>query len=107
VEYYDRVRAKLGGAATDASVRLYMVPGMLHCGGGPGATEMGQDADQPRGDAQHDVLTALELWVEMGKGPGTIVAKGNGMTRPICVWPEVAKYVGGDTKDAGSFSCVK
>ncbi len=107
VEYYDRVRAKLGSAATDASVRLYMVPGMLHCDGGPGATEMGQDADQPRGDAQHDVQTALELWVETGKGPGTIVATGNGMTRPICVWPEVAKYMGGDTKDAGSFSCVK
>jgi hypothetical protein len=107
VEYYGRVRAALGDSATNASVRLYMVPGMLHCDGGPGATEIGQDADLPRGDAQHDVVTALEMWVETGKGPGTIVATGNGMTRPICVWPEVAKYKGGDTKVAASFACER
>jgi hypothetical protein len=107
VDYYERVRATLGGTAADESMRLYMVPGMLHCDGGPGATQIGQDEDQPRGDAQHDVLTALEFWVETGKAPGAIVATGNGMTRPICVWPEVAKYKGGDTKDAASFKCVK
>jgi feruloyl esterase len=107
VEYYDRVRAEMGGPATDGMMRLYMVPGMLHCDGGPGATEIGQDESQPRGDAEHDVATALEQWVELGKAPGTIVADGNGMTRPICVWPEVAQYSGGDTKSAASFKCEK
>ncbi len=106
VEYYGRVRAAMGATA-DAAVRLYMVPGMLHCDGGPGATEIGQDQTLPRGDAQHDVSTALEQWVETGKAPGTIVAKGNGMTRPICVFPEVAQYTGGDTKSAASFKCEK
>jgi feruloyl esterase len=84
-----------------------MVPGMLHCDGGPGATEIGQDQTLPRGNAQHDVSTALEQWVETGKAPGTIVAKGNGMTRPICVFPEVAQYIGGDTKSAASFRCER
>jgi hypothetical protein len=96
VEYYDRVRGVLGGPATDAAVRLYMVPGMLHCDGGPGATQV-----------QRGLGTALVMWVETGAAPGTIVASGNGMTRPICVWPAVAKYEGGDTKVAASFSCVK
>ena len=107
VEYYDRVRATMGEQAMDAAMRLYMVPGMLHCDGGPGATSIGQDESQPRGDAEHDVVTALEQWVETGKAPETIVAAGNEMTRPICVWPAVAKYVGGNTKSAGSFTCNK
>ena len=105
VEYYDRVRDAMGGAATDASVRLYMVPGMLHCDGGPGPTRIGQD--DPRGDAQHSVVTAIQQWVETSKAPGAILATGNGMSRPVCVWPEVAKYKGGDTKDASSFVCEK
>ena len=107
IAYYDQVRAAMGVPAVDAAIRLYMVPGMLHCDGGPGATELGQDESMPRLDSQHDVLMALEQWVETGKGPGTIVAKGKGMTRPICVWPEVAKYLDGDTKDAASFKCER
>jgi hypothetical protein len=107
VEYYDRVRAAMGASAMDGATRLYMVPGMLHCDGGPGATDIGQDESHPRGDAGHDVVTALEQWVETGKAPGTIVAAGNGMTRPICVWPAMAKYEGGNINDAASFKCVK
>jgi feruloyl esterase len=114
VEYYEGVVSTMGRKATESSVRLYMVPGMLHCGGGPGATLIGGGAGV-RGDAKHDVLTALEEWVEAGKGPGDIVAakfvdddwsKGIGMTRPVCVYPKVVTYVGGDAKDAKSFSCV-
>jgi feruloyl esterase len=107
VDYYSRVRAAMGATSMDAMIRLYMVPGMLHCDGGPGATEIGQDQSLPRGDGGHDVATALEQWVETGKAPGTIVATGNGMTRPICVFPEVAQYMGGDTKSAASFKCEK
>ena len=107
VEYYDGVRAALGAPAMDAAMRLYLVPGMLHCSGGAGATEIGQDESQPRGDAHHDVVTALEQWVETGKAPQTLVAAGHGMTRPICAWPEVARYSGGDSKSAASFTCAK
>jgi feruloyl esterase len=94
---------------------LYMVPGMLHCSGGPGVVDFGQDRTEARGDAEHDVFTALEQWVETGKGPGTLTAvkfvgedasKGVAKTRPVCVYPGWAKYVGGDVTKAGSFACV-
>jgi len=115
VEYYDGVVNSMGKSAADAAVRLYMVPGMLHCDGGPGVTDFGQDRTEARGDAQHDVFAALEQWVEAGKAPGMLTAvkfveddatKGVGMTRPLCAWPAVARYVKGDPKVAASFSCV-
>ncbi len=115
VEYYDGVVASMGKSATDAAVRLYMVPGMLHCGGGPGATDFGQDGPVMDRDAQHDVFTALEQWVEAGKAPGTLTAtkfvdddatKGVAMTRPLCVYPAEERYVKGDPKDASSFVCA-
>jgi hypothetical protein len=115
VEYYDGMVASMGKKATEAAVRLYMVPGMLHCEGGPGVTDFGQDGAAVRGDAQQDVFTALEKWVEVGKAPGTLTArkfvdgddtKGVVGTRPVCAYPTWAKYVKGDAKDAGSFSCV-
>jgi len=87
-----------------------MVAGMQHCGGGPGATEFGASGGSGSGDAEHDVFTALEQWVEVGKAPGTIVAVrhgADGFTRPLCVYPAVAKYVKGDTTDAKSFVCVR
>jgi feruloyl esterase len=102
----------MGAAAVDDSVRLYMVPGMQHCGGGPGATEFSESGVTPRGDAQHDVFTALEQWVEAGKAPAELVAAKVGaekkveFTRPLCVYPAVAKYVGGDTSEAKSFACA-
>ena len=71
VEYYDGVVASMGKKAADAAVRLYMVPGMLHCDGGPGrGRTLGRSRRAVRGDAQHDVFTALEQWVETGTGPG-------------------------------------
>ena len=115
VEYYDGVVRSMGKAAADAAVRLYMVPGMLHCGGGPGAADFGESGSEARGDAQHDVFTALQEWVETGKAPETLTAtkyvgddrsKGVVMTRPLCVYPAVARYVGGDAKVAAGFSCV-
>ncbi len=107
VAYYDGLVSRMGAGAVDASVKLYMVPGMLHCDGGPGAVSIGQSSDHVHGDAQHDLVTALEQWVEQGRGPGTVIATGNGMTRPLCVFPAKAKYVNGDTKDAKSFTCAR
>jgi feruloyl esterase len=113
VVYYDGLVKTLGQKDAESAVRLYMVPGMLHCGGGPGATLFGEGGGA-RGDAQHDVLTALEGWVEGGAGPGDLIAtkfvdddwaKGVGMTRPVCVYPKVVTYVSGDPKVAASFAC--
>ncbi len=106
ISYYDAVLAAMGPKKMDEAVRLYMVPGMLHCGGGPGAWDFGQNGDEPRKDADHDVFTALEQWVEKGKAPETLTAHGEAIVRPLCVYPAEAKYMGGDTKDPKSFSCV-
>ena len=115
VVYYDGVVGAMGKRETDASVRLYMVPGMLHCDGGPGATDFGQGGAAIRRDAQHDVFTALEQWVEAGTAPGTLTAtkfvgddetKGVLMTRPLCAYPAEARYVKGDPMQAASFACV-
>lgn len=78
------------------SVRLFMVPGMNHCGGGPGPNSF-------------DMLTALEQWVERGKAPNRIIARNNArnLERPLCPYPEVARYAGsGSTNDAANFACV-
>ena len=99
---------------TQTFYRLFMVPGMGHCGGGPGPNQFGQTGGN--GDADHDVVTALERWVEKGVAPQRIIAtkyvdndpaKGIQMTRPLCVYPQAAKYRGtGDTNDTGSFVCT-
>ena len=98
VNYYDSVRAKLGAARTDATLRLFMAPGMEHCSGGPGPS-------------QADWLTALEQWVEKGQAPGQIVASRSTdgkvtRTRPLCPYPQVATYKGnGNTDEAANFTC--
>ena len=99
VNYYESVRAKLGAARTDATVRLFMAPGMTHCSGGPGPNQV-------------DWITALERWAEKGVAPTRIIASraANGVvdrTRPLCAYPQVARYTGkGSTDDAANFSCA-
>lgn len=96
VDYYESVLA--ANAAARDNYRLFMVPGMAHCGGGEGTD-------------QFDMLTVLEQWVEQGEAPAAIpaarVVKGNIVrTRPLCAWPETAVYNGsGSIDDAASFSC--
>ena len=106
IAYYEQVRkfaAKHGGeriGRTGDVIRLFMVPGMLHCSGGPGPD-------------QFDALTALEEWVEKSAAPERIVAshRTNGTvdrTRPLCVYPQVAKWNGtGSSDDAVNFSCTR
>lgn len=113
LDYYNGVTKSLGQRRTDAFVRLYMVPGMQHCGGGSGPADFGQDPSGPRGDASHDIFTALEQWVELGRAPGRLIAvkrlpgmAAPLMTRPICPYPEAIKYTGkGSTSQASSFIC--
>jgi hypothetical protein len=117
VNYYNGVREKMGPAKAETFVRLFMVPGMQHCGGGPGPNSFGEYPG-PRGDAEHDIAAALERWVETGAAPGKIVAtkfksdlnpaSGVVRTRPLCRYPEIAKYSGsGSIDDAANFSCTK
>ncbi len=115
VRYYNRAVAAAGTKAADQSMRLYMVPGMQHCGGGPGATIFGQIEEGPRADPDHDIFTSLVQWVESGKAPGMIIAsKYSGrevkvaeMTRPICPYPQAPEYKGtGDPNRGESFVCA-
>ncbi len=116
VNYYQSVLAKMGQRDADSFVRLYMVPGMQHCGDGPGADSFGQVGNLTFDDPTHSVDAALKQWVEKGAAPATIIAsKFAGedkthpkMTRPLCVYPQAAKYKGsGDPNDAANFECAK
>jgi feruloyl esterase len=98
-QYYQSVLDTMGGAGKVMDgYRLFMVPGMNHCGGGPGTTSF-------------DMLTALEQWVEKKQAPNQVEASRvvDGKverTRPLCPYPQVATYKGtGSTDDAANFVC--
>jgi Tannase and feruloyl esterase len=98
VEYYEAVQQRMGPGTTDF-FRLFMVPGMFHCGDGPGPN-------------QFDTTGPLSDWVERGAAPQAIRAsKITGgkvvRSRPLCVYPEVARYNGtGSIDDFANFTCV-
>ncbi|MDF8333696.1 tannase/feruloyl esterase family alpha/beta hydrolase [Novosphingobium cyanobacteriorum] len=92
--WYDRLAKDTGGRTQDWA-RLFLVPGMMHCGGGKATDEF-------------DPLSAIQDWVEEGRAPDRIIATGKelpGISRPLCPWPKVARYRGGDPKSAESFEC--
>lgn len=99
INYAKAVTAAVGKPTADASYRLYMAPGMGHCGGGDGPNTF-------------DMLGALELWREDGKPPASILASHStagkvDRTRPLCPYPQTAKYNGsGSTDDAANFACA-
>jgi Tannase and feruloyl esterase len=115
VEYYERAVKHLGAKAAGHGIRLFMVPGMGHCGGGPGPNSFGQFA-AGSGDPANKVGAALQRWVEQGIAPERIVAtKHEGddpkrevvRTRPLCPFPLVARYRGsGSTDNESSFECA-
>jgi feruloyl esterase len=99
VAYYQSVLKTVGRAAkTKDSIRLFMAPGMGHCGGGDGPNAF-------------DGMSALRAWVEGGKTPASILASHstNGevdRTRPLCPYPQIARYKGyGSIDDAANFVC--
>jgi feruloyl esterase len=97
VAYYESVMAKMG-PDQKGWLRLFLVPGMAHCGGGQGPN-------------QFSALAAMERWRESGIAPDRIVATriidGRAeMTRPLCPYPQVAVYSGvGSINDEGNFTC--
>ena len=121
INYYEGVEAKASGGSaaerrkqTQSFLRLYMVPGMAHCAGGPGATRFStatRDSEPPVSDAQHDMAIALQDWVEKGVAPETLIAtkldsnRQVQFQRPLCVYPKVARYQKGPTDSAASFVC--
>jgi pimeloyl-ACP methyl ester carboxylesterase len=98
IGYYQRLATAQGGLSkTRRFARLFLVPGMNHCGGGPALDRF-------------DPLTAIVAWVEKGRAPRRLVATGSafpGRSRPLCPYPEETRYRGtGSIEDAESFRCV-
>lgn len=110
LEYYEATRARSGAAASDAGMRLFLVPGMEHCTLGEGPYEV-------------DWLGALDAWVTSGKAPDVLAGAHPAVqvsmdgsppqprtpyTRPVCAWPAEARYRGtGDVHVAASWECAK
>jgi feruloyl esterase len=114
VNYYNSVITKMGQQSADTFVRVFMIPGMQHCGGGPGADNFGAGISSTPTDTQNSLQLSLEQWVEKGAAPTTIIAtkfaqgtRTPTMTRPLCAYPQYAKYNGtGDPNSAASFTCT-
>jgi feruloyl esterase len=98
VDYYQSVETTIGRENTRRAARLYMVPGMIECNGGPGTDTF-------------DLLGVMRRWVERGQAPDEVIASrvehGKVVrTRPLCPYPQVATYQGkGSTDDARNFVC--
>ena len=123
IDYYERVKRTLAGSKgkpIDEFYRLFMAPGMGHCGGGAGPNRFGNElGEDTKGDPDRDVRAALERWVEKGVAPDRLVASGirsgdpvgdpakeTKITRPLCAYPKTAHYKGsGNTDDAANFAC--
>ncbi len=116
VNYYNSVVKASGAQKAADFIRLYMVPGMQHCIGGPGPSSFGQLGTKTAQGPEHGIYTALEEWIEKGTAPAEVIAtkyvedkptKGAQMTRPLCPYPQIAKYKGGgDTNDYRNFTCT-
>lgn len=100
VNWFEAMNAKMGSAGANLA-RLYLVPGMNHCGGGPSTDSF-------------DMLAPLVAWVEQGKAPADVPAKATkpayfnaaSRTRPLCTYPKYSAYTGsGDVNDAANFVC--
>lgn len=117
VNWYERMNRAIGGRAPEFA-RLFMVPNMAHCGGGPATSSFASS-----------MLQAIKEWVEIGKAPDRIIATNvntsspfpsgglfdqrvarnfpTGGTRPLCPYPQQSRYQGaGSTADASYFSCA-
>ncbi|HTV80352.1 MAG TPA: tannase/feruloyl esterase family alpha/beta hydrolase [Steroidobacteraceae bacterium] len=97
VDFYQALVKDIGSHRAAEDVRLFMVPGMGHCGGGSGPSSV-------------DVLAAIDQWVESGHAPERLIASNPpgrpSRTRPLCSYPKVATYAGhGDTDDEQNFRC--
>jgi feruloyl esterase len=99
VRFVERLREVVDHRGRD-NLRLYTLPGVNHCGGGPGADTI-------------DLLTPISDWVENGVEPKNLIASklnatgAVAFTRPLCPFPQWAKYTRGNSNSASSFTCVR
>ena len=119
INYYTSVTDVIGDlGATEQFYRLFMVPGMGHCAGGPGANAFGLGLNGPSpSDPSDDMLSALAQWVEQEIAPDKIIAtkyvndnpaNGVAFQRPLCPYPQIAQYSGsGDATQANNWMCVE
>jgi feruloyl esterase len=104
INYYESVMKLMGEKETKEFYKLYMIPGMFHCGGGVGCFDRNGDIVK--------LVNAIAAWVEKGTAPEAIVGShvvDNRVvrTRPLCPYPEVEKYSGtGDINKAENFTCA-
>ncbi len=113
--YYEDAEKAVGAKASE-SMRMYLAPGVYHCGGGPGPNQLGQAPNSLEMTPNRNLLVALDQWVTKGVAPQEIIAtkfinddakQGVARTRPVCPYPKVAKWGGkGSTDDHKSFTCV-
>lgn len=99
INYFTKVLDRMGASGTAEWARLFLAPGMGHCSGGEGPNTFG-------------AITALERWVEHDQPPASLLASHRSAgrvdrTRPLCPYPQVARYLGrGSIDDAANFTCV-
>ena len=93
---YTEALKKADPAGSASGMRMFLAPGVNHCGGGPGADQL-------------PLLEELDRWLESGNAPERIVAKkaDGSIVRPLCAWPKVAHYNGsGDANDPNNYRCI-
>jgi hypothetical protein len=115
VQYFGDIHRTTGPEA-DEFLRLFIAPGLHHCVGGPGPNSFGGRGQAwLHDDPDHDIVRALDRWVEQGTAPDRIIAakfrsddpkQGVARTRPLCAYPQMARYTGsGSVDDAANFRC--
>jgi feruloyl esterase len=117
VAYFGSVLKQMGQDKVASFARLYLIPGMEHCTGGPGATAFGPFGAPTVKGSKYGLFDSLQNWVEKGSPDDAVIgtrysAGKNGamqvdFTRPLCAWPKAPHYSGtGDPNDAASWACV-
>jgi len=116
IEYFDSVVIKQQSLFETLNFyRLFMAPGMSHCGAGPGPNTIGGSVAPVAITPQRDVIAALEAWVEHGVAPTQLISTkyvndnpADGVERelPLCPYPKVIAYLGGDETSASSYRCA-
>jgi feruloyl esterase len=114
VQYYERVLATSAAADGRDFARLFLVPGMGHCVGGPGMTDIGQpfSAEVPP-RRETDALMTLVAWTEGGAAPSRLIARRPAdegtpaLERPVCAYPAFPEYRGGDVTQPENFVCIE
>jgi len=112
VDFYNQVLARMDKAKADSFYRLYMLPGIYHCSGGPGVGNIGGASPAVAHNPRQDLVEALDGWVSKHQAPSVLVGthlddtKKADRTRPLCPYPQEATYRGaGDINDAKNFLC--